>query len=215
MNNKNELQKWHDIEKEYEDLFEEFIKSDDEKTFSKNEVKKIIEAHLFKEVIENNNVNKKGDKVKNLLVTSNGISTRLFNINSLIRFILTYVFYTGFLLLINEFIYPELFKYKSTVFIIAFLFTIIDKFVRPFIFIADLLSLTILKIGLVTLIIYTAFGYFGMFILNEVIPFEKAIVIAFIVLLCMVGIDSLKRDSFFKMKYIDDEDVFTDSDDDE
>lgn len=215
MNEKDELQKLHEKEQEYEDLFEDFINSDEDSTFSKNEVKKIIEAHIFKEVLGSYKQRPKRSKSKNLLVTSKEIGLRIFNTHALVSFFISYLFYIGFLLLTNEFLYPNLFVYKTTAFIIAFGFTVIDKLVKPFIFVVELISFTIHKIGLITLVIFSVILYFASSYLGENVSFEKSFIVSLIALVCMAVIDFLKRDSLFKTKYIDDLDMKDGSDQDE
>jgi len=215
MNNKNEVEKCHEKEQDYENLFETFLNSDEKTTYSKIEVEKIIEAHLFKEVIGSYQKNSKKLRSKNLLVTSKEIGLSIFNIRSFLNFLISYIFYVGFLLGINEIIYANLFAYKPTVFIIALGFTIIDKFVRPFIFITDLVSFTIHKIGLITLSIYATVFFFLSYYLGEDITIEQSVLVALIVLACIAIIDFLKRDSLFKSKYIDEDIIQNGSDEDE
>ncbi len=215
MDDKNEIKKLLDKEKEYEDLFEKFLNSAEEKTFSKSEVEKIIEAHIFKEVLGNYQQSDRKTKKKNLLVTSKEISAKLFNFNYLFNFLITYLFYIGFLLLINEFLYPNLFINKPTVFIIGVGFTLIDKLVKPFIFIADLVSFTFHKVGLITLTIYTLIFYFVSSYLGEQITFGQSIIIAVLVLVGIALIEYLKRDSLFRTKYIDDDFDLNGRDEDE
>ncbi len=208
MKENDELKNLHDKEKEYDDVFEEFINSDEETQFSKNEVEKIIEAHIFKEVLgsyKQNSEEKK--KHKNLLVTSKEIGLKLFNIHAIIGFLITYLFFIGFLLIINEIVYPNIFHNKPSVFIIAFGFTVIDKLVRPFVFISDLISMTIHKVGLLTLLIYTVIFYFSSYFLGEMISIEKSLLIVSLVLICMAIIDFLKKDSLFKTKYLDEDEL--------
>ncbi|QVK17302.1 phage holin family protein [Mycoplasmatota bacterium] len=211
MNDNNELKKSNEKEKEYEDLFEAFLKSDNETTFSKSEVEKILEAHIFKEVLGNYQQKKRNTRKKSLLVTSKEVGLKIFNSRTIVNFLISYLFYIGFLLIINEIIYPNLFINKPTVFIIAFGFTIIDKFVKPFIFVADLVSFTMHRIGLITIAIYAIIFYFVSYFLDEKISIGRSIIIVLIVLLCIALIDYLKSDSLFKTKYIND----IGSDDDE
>jgi len=211
--NKEELKEFYEKEKEYKDIFESFINSKDEQTFSKKEVKKIVEAHIFREFINYKRQTKKVKKNKNLLVTTKEVGLRIINIKSILSFLLSYIFYIGFLIIINEVVFSNIFYNRWTIFIIALGFTLLDKLLKPFLFIADLVSFTFHKIGLVTLTIFTLLIYFTSYFLGEKIAFEKAVVISIITLLGMAFIEFLKRDSLFKTKYIDDVDIQDGEDD--
>lgn len=212
--NKEELQEFYEKEKEYNDIFESFINSKEEQTFSKNEVKKIIEAHIFHEYVNYNKNIKTTKKNKSLLVTTKEVSSRLFNIKTFLSLLLTYIFYVGFLIIINEIVFTNVFYHKWTIFIIGVGLTVFDKLLRPLLFFADLISFTFHKIGLVTLGIYSLLIYFTNYFLGEKVSFEKVVVISILVLLGMAFIELLKRDSLYKTKYIDDLD-FQDGDEED
>lgn len=214
MKDKNEMKEANDKEKEYQTIFDTFLNSDDDKTFSKREVKKIIEAYVFKGVLatyDDKSLPKK--KHKNLLVTTKEIGFQLLNIKSILSFLLSYVFYLGLLILVNEFIYSDIFTKKLSLFIIALGLNVVDKLIKPLLFIVDLVSFTFHKIGIITLVIYTLIVYLVAHYLTEKVPFEKAIVISILLLVGMSIIDYIKRDAFFKTKYIDDIDIDDGSDD--
>lgn len=212
--NKEELKKIYEKEQEYKDIFEAFINSKDEQTFSKTEVKKIIEAHLFREYSYQGKT-KANKKNKNLFVTTRKVGARIFNIKAILSMIITYIFYIGFLILINEFVFPGVFYYKWTIFIISIGLTIVDKLIKPLLFIADLITFTFHKIGFVTLFIFTILIYFISYFLGEKVALEKTVVIAILLLFGMAFIEFLKRDSILKTKYIDDLDFDDGEDDDE
>ncbi len=205
MNNKNEFKNLTEKEKEYDNLFEEFLNSSEEKTFSKIEVEKIIEAHLFKEVIGKFSHDEKRKKNKNLLVSTKEFGLRIFNIKSLLDFSLSYIFYIGFLLVINQIIYPNLFMDRFSVFIIGFGFTIIDKFIKPFVFIADLISFTVHKVGLIILAIYVIIFMLVSYYYDVKVTVEQALVVSLILLLAISVIDVLKKDAFFRTDYVEDD----------
>lgn len=215
MRNKSEMKELLDKEQEYQSIFDAFLNSEEDKTFSKKEVKKIIEAHIYKQILADYDNSKQKKKNKNLLVTTKEVSLRIFNLKAILSFILSYIFYVGILIVVNEFIYSGIFVNRSSLFIIALGFTIVDKLVKPFLFIADLISFTFHKIGLVTLFIYTLITYFVSYYLAERLSFEKAIVISIFVLIGISIVDYIKRDAFFKTKYIDDIDMEEGSIDDE
>lgn len=204
MNNKDELQKLIEKEKEYNDLFEDFVSSDDERKFDKQEVEKIVEAHLFKEFIARYRSTKSEKQTrKNILVTSKEIGAKFLDPRFILNFALSYLFYVGFLVLITAFIYPNLLSNKMTVFIIAFVFTLFDKLIKPFIFFADLISFTFHKIGLITLSIYSLIFFIVSITLGEAVPFEKSIIVAVLVLLMTLTIEFIKKDSMVKTKLLD------------
>jgi hypothetical protein len=213
MNNKNDSKELYEKEKEYADIFEAFLNSEDEKKFSKNEVEQIIEAHFFKEVIDNYHYDEKAKKDKNLLISTKEFGARIFNFKTILSFLLTYIFYTGLLILINAFIYPNLLHDRNTL-IIAIALSLADKLIKPFLFIADLITFTIHKIGLVTLAIFTVLIYFTAYFLGDIISLERALIISIIVLAGITIVDFLKRDSFFKTKYIDEFDLEVGSEED-
>lgn len=215
MSNKNEFKELTEKEKEYDDLFEEFLNSGEEKTFSKIEVEKIIEAHLFKEVIGKFSHDVMRKKSKNLLVTTKEFGSKIFNVKSLFDFSLFYLFYIGFLLIIDKVVYPNLFMDRSSVFIIGLGFTLVDKFIKPFIFIADLISFTFHKVGLILLVIYVIIFMIISYYYAESITIEQAIVISLILLLAISVIDFLRKDSFFKTNYMEDGSDESESDADE
>lgn len=211
--NKEELKEIYEKEQEYKDIFEAFINSKDEQTFSKTEVKKIIEAHIFREFSYQGQT-KASKKNKNLFVTTKEVGARIFNLKAILSMILTYIFYIGFLILINEFVFPGVFYYKGTIFIIAIGLAVVDKLIRPLLFFADLITFTFHKIGFVSLLIFTMIIYFVAYLLGEKIALEKTVVIAILVLFGMAFIEFLKRDSLLKTKYIDDLDLDDGEDDD-
>ncbi|NLG82059.1 MAG: hypothetical protein GX490_06045 [Bacilli bacterium] len=205
MNNKNELQSIHDLEEEYKSIFEEFANSDEEQTYSKKEVKKIIEAFLFKEIVENPNHRERKSRVKNLFISARNMGEKLFSFQALMRFGLSYLFNTGILLLINEYMYSHLFSYKSTVFILALGFTVIERLLKPLLFLADLISFTFLKVGLATIAIFTLAGFGLTYLLDERIPFERLLIISIIVSILMSVLELIKKDSGFKTDFVDGE----------
>lgn len=205
MNNKNELQSIHDLEEEYKSIFEEFANSDEEQTYSKKEVKKIIEAFLFKEIVENPNHRERKSRVKNLFISARNMGEKLFSFQTLMRFGLSYLFNTGILLLINEYMYSHLFVYKSTVFILALGFTVIERLLKPLLFLADLISFTFLKVGLATIAIFTLAGFGLTYLLDERIPFERLLIISIIVSILMSVLELIKKDSGFKTDFVDGE----------
>jgi len=205
MNNKNELQSIHDLEEEYKSIFEEFANSDEEQTYSKKEVKKIIEAFLFKEIVENPNHRERKSRVKNLFISARNMGEKLFSFQTLMRFGLSYLFNTGILLLINEYMYSHLFSYKSTVFILALGFTVIERLLKPLLFLADLISFTFLKVGLATIAIFTLAGFGLTYLLDERIPFERLLIISIIVSILMSVLELIKKDSGFKTDFVDGE----------
>lgn len=205
MNNKNEFQSIHDLEEEYKSIFEEFANSDEEQTYSKKEVKKIIEAFLFKEIVENPNHRERKSRVKNLFISARNMGEKLFSFQTLMRFGLSYLFNTGILLLINEYMYSHLFSYKSTVFILALGFTVIERLLKPLLFLADLISFTFLKVGLATIAIFTLAGFGLTYLLDERIPFERLLIISIIVSILMSVLELIKKDSGFKTDFVDGE----------
>ncbi len=206
MNNKNQVHSYHDLEEEYNNIFEEFSKSDESKTFSKKEVMKIVEAFLFKEIMEQATYKERKNRVKNFFVSARSVGERLFSVQTLIRFGLSYLFNTGFLLLINEFIYPNLFTYKSTVFILALGFTLIERLLKPLLFLADVISFTFLRFGLVTITLFTLAGYGITYLLDERIPFEHLLIISIVISLLMRGVELIrKEDTGLKTSIIDGE----------
>lgn len=205
MNNKNELQSIHDLEEEYNSIFEEFANSDEEQTYSKKEVKKIIEAFLFKEIVENPNHRERKSRVKNLFISARNMGEKIFSFQTLMRFGLSYLFNTGILLLINEYMYSHLFSYKSTVFILALGFTVIERLLKPLLFLADLISFTFLKVGLATIAIFTLAGFGLTYLLDERIPFERLLIISIIVSILMSVLELIKKDSGFKTDFVDGE----------
>ncbi|MDF2700789.1 MAG: hypothetical protein K0Q49_2352 [Haloplasmataceae bacterium] len=209
----NEMNKDH----EYNELFNEFINSSEDKLFSKQEVKKIIEAHMYKNVLSHFDDSEIASKPRNILVTTKEISMKIFNIKNLVSFLLSYIFYLGFLAIIMNFIYKDLIGYKYTIFIIAFVFALIDKLVKPLLFIADLITFTIHKIGLITLFIYTAIFFILSNTINNstTVSIEKSFIIVIIVLFLTFLIDLMKKDSSIKTKYLDTDEDETGSDVDE
>ena len=202
---KNELKELYEKEEEYTNIFESFLNSGDEKTFSKKEVKKIIEAHIFKELLYGRFEEKKQSKGKNLLISAKRTGLGLLNLRTLLGFFTTYVFYVGFLIVIGKFLYPSIFIKRINPFLLGIAFMFVDRFLKQFLFIADLISFTLHKIGLVTLGLYSVMIYLGTYYLEEFVPFADAVIIALIVLMGMTGIDYLKKDFSLKTKYIDKE----------
>jgi uncharacterized membrane protein YvlD (DUF360 family) len=121
---------------------------------------------------------------------------------------MVYLFNVGALILITKYIYPNTIEYKSPVFILAIIFTFVDKIFRPLLFFMDLITFTFHRIGLLTLMIFTLIVYFvGNLLTGEMnfITFERSIVVALIVLFIGSMIEGIHNRSLSKTKLVDDD----------
>lgn len=202
MSNNDELKKIIDNEKEYNRLFNEFKNSNEDKIFSKSEVKKIIEAHMYKEFLGKKE-HKNKQRFKKIIISP---SLNLISRQAITNFFLSYLFYVGFLVIITNYLYGGLITNKYSVFIIALAFTMIDRFIKPLLFFFDFISITIHKIGLLILTVYTLIFFILANVLNNSgITIEKSVIVAVIVLVLVFILDMIKRESLFKTKYISNE----------
>lgn len=186
----------NNLDQKYKEVYNEFINSDEDTKYSKTDVKQIIEAHKYKEFMENY---KQRTKKRNLVLRTHGLVKPGIHRGMVFQVMLTYLFYVGTLILITTYIYPGLMEQKATVFLMALAFTFLDQVVKPLIFFFDLISFTIHKIGLLSLGLFTLVFYILSNILeHDKIAFEQAIVVAVMVMFVTFVVDLLNRQPLFK-----------------
>ena len=196
------------FERKYKEVYNKFIESDDNKQFSKTDVIEIIEAHKYNDFEENYKQINKSSKRKNIMISTRSFGRKIINISFLVNLLLVYIFNVGALVVITEYIYPNTFEDQFPVFILALIFTVVDKLFRPMMFFGDLISFTFHRIGLLTLMIFALIVYFLGNILTDqgnFITFERSIIVALIVLLIGSFIEAIHSRSLLKTN-IDDED---------
>jgi uncharacterized membrane protein YvlD (DUF360 family) len=197
------------VEQNYSEVYNEFVKSDENTQYTKTDVIKIIEAHKYKEIMENyEKVQAQPKKRRNILISTRQLGRKLFDGRFILNFILSYLFYVGGLVLSTRYIYPHIFETKSVVFIIALVFTLIDKLIKPILFFFDLVSFTFHRIGLLTVSLFSIVFYILANILNGQgarVTLGESVIAAVVVLFITFIIDTLDNQSNLKTNMVDDE----------
>jgi uncharacterized membrane protein YvlD (DUF360 family) len=197
------------VEQNYSEVYNEFVKSDENTQYTKTDVIKIIEAHKYKEIMENyEKVQAQPKKRRNILISTRQLGRKLFDGRFILNLILSYLFYVGGLVLSTRYIYPHIFETKSVVFIIALVFTLIDKLIKPILFFFDLVSFTFHRIGLLTVSLFSIVFYILANILNGQgarVTLGESVIAAVVVLFITFIIDTLDNQSNLKTNMVDDE----------
>jgi uncharacterized membrane protein YvlD (DUF360 family) len=207
------------VEHNYSEVYNDFMKSDENTQFSKTDVLKIIEAHKYKEIMENyEKIQAQPKKKRNILISTRQLGRKLIDGRFIFNLILSYLFYVGGLVLITSYVFPHLIEVKSVVFIIALVFTLIDKLVKPILFFFDLVSFTFHRIGLLTVSLFTVVFYILANVLNGQgarVTLGESVIAAVIVLFITFIIDTLDNKSNLKTHMVDDETLDQEDENDE
>lgn len=197
-----------ELEKKYNEVVNSFVKSAEDSTFSKKDVIEIMKAYKHKEIMESYNQSR--SKKRNMVILKEKVGSRLKNPYFYIQILLTYIFNLGALVLVNQYVYPDLLQFRASLFIIALVFTLIDQVLKSLLFFLDLITLTFHRIGLVSMAVYSlTFFLLSNIIENTIteIPYAKSIVVVMIVLTTNVLIDHINHHSGLYAHLIGDDEL--------
>lgn len=168
-------------ERNYFEVMNAFLKSSDDSTYSKEEVIEIIEAFQYKDAI---NELKSKKKLHKTVVVSDTSMRRLSP--SLIRdLFLKYIFFSGVLILVNQFIYPNIFNQTFTPFVVAGVFVLFSQLLRSVSMVLEFITFPFHRTGVVSLLLYSGIFYLIIHLIERnitTLKFGEAIITVMLVL---------------------------------
>lgn len=191
-------------ERNYHEVMNAFLKSADDSTYSKEDVIEIVKAFQYKEALKELTDQK---TIHKSVVLANSNRSRFLDPIFFRDLLLKFIFFCGVLILIDRWLYPDLFTLSMTPFVLAGVLALMTQLCRTLFMLVDFLTFSFHRVGLVSLLIYSGSVYVISNLIERdllKVTFGQTMITVMIVLFVNGVIHHLLHRSMSKLDEIDD-----------